>query len=199
MTKFKAEFLNHYYKSHGIPLRTLLIGWLTKAFNKVGGDCQGTADKFHYRHLRIFRKSCRFNSARGNLPSLSATTPFTMVQKAEKGKFHPPIEWEKSSFSPMNLPISMRVDIGISVCSCFSKNLAMMSKYRRSAESGRTFLSKGMPKNAGKSATGNDFMLHYHTPVSEEMPLVGIEPLAILSFRDEYPEIVDESSLGKVH
>jgi Fe-S oxidoreductase len=33
--------------------------------------------------------------------------------------------------------------------------------------------------------------------VSEEIPLVGIEPSAILTFRDEYPELVDESLAEK--
>ncbi len=35
MTRLKAEFLQHYYKLHGIPLRTLLIGWLPR-INRFG-------------------------------------------------------------------------------------------------------------------------------------------------------------------
>jgi Fe-S oxidoreductase len=56
-------------------------------------------------------------------------------------------------------------------------------------ESGRTFLSKGLLKTAKKVATENVLLLK--ELISEETPLIGIEPSAILSFRDEYPEIVD--------
>ena len=58
-------------------------------------------------------------------------------------------------------------------------------------ESGRTFLSKGMLKSAKKLATVNVMMLK--DIITEETPLVGIEPSALLSFRDEYPELVDKS------
>src|SRR5690606_7969806 len=52
-------------------------------------------------------------------------------------------------------------------------------------ESGRTFMSKGMLPEAQKLAEANVALLH--GKVSAETPLIGIEPSAILSFRDEYP------------
>ena len=55
-------------------------------------------------------------------------------------------------------------------------------------ESGRTFLSKGMVKSAQKIATRNVELLK--DLISDDTPLVGIEPSAILAFRDEYPELV---------
>jgi Fe-S oxidoreductase len=54
-------------------------------------------------------------------------------------------------------------------------------------ESGRTFLSKGLIRSARKIAIKNVIMLR--DVVSDESPLVGIEPSALLAFRDEYPEI----------
>jgi Fe-S oxidoreductase len=57
----------------------------------------------------------------------------------------------------------------------------------RHRESGRTFLSKGMLRSAKKVAIENILMLR--DIVSERQPLVGIEPSAILAFRDEYPEM----------
>jgi Fe-S oxidoreductase len=56
--------------------------------------------------------------------------------------------------------------------------------------SGRTYLSKGFLKKAKKIANDNVRMLK--DIISAETPLVGTEPSAILSFRDEYPEIVDQ-------
>jgi Fe-S oxidoreductase len=57
-------------------------------------------------------------------------------------------------------------------------------------ESGRTLLSKGMLKSAKKIANRNVQLLK--DLIGEDSPLIGLEPSAILTFRDEYPEIVDE-------
>jgi Fe-S oxidoreductase len=51
-------------------------------------------------------------------------------------------------------------------------------------ESGRTYLSKGLLKEAKKLAIKNIDLLA--DLVSEHTPLIGIEPSTILSFRDEY-------------
>jgi Fe-S oxidoreductase len=56
-------------------------------------------------------------------------------------------------------------------------------------ESGRTFLSKGLLKAAKKTVDRNILMLR--GIITEESPMVGIEPSAILTFRDEYPELAD--------
>lgn len=57
-------------------------------------------------------------------------------------------------------------------------------------ESGRAALSKGMLKKARKLARKNVLLLK--DIISAETPLVGLEPSAILSFRDEYPDLVGE-------
>jgi Fe-S oxidoreductase len=58
-------------------------------------------------------------------------------------------------------------------------------------ESGRAYLSKGLLRRAKTIAEKN--ILALKDLVTEEAPLIGIEPSAILSFRDEYPELVDIS------
>ena len=58
----------------------------------------------------------------------------------------------------------------------------------RHVESGRAAISKGCLKLAKKFAVKNVGLLK--DIVSEEFPLVGIEPSCILSFRDEYPDLV---------
>ena len=60
-------------------------------------------------------------------------------------------------------------------------------------ESGRTYLSKGLLRQAKKLANKNVYLLK--NLISEEHPLIGIEPSGILSFRDEYPELVTENLL----
>jgi len=58
----------------------------------------------------------------------------------------------------------------------------------RHVESGRTYLSKGLLLKAQKLANKNIEMLQ--EVISDNIPLIGIEPSGILSFRDEYRELV---------
>ena len=59
-------------------------------------------------------------------------------------------------------------------------------------ESGRSFISKGFLKQAKKVANKNIEI--FKEIISEETPLIGIEPSAILSFRDEYLRLANNKS-----
>lgn len=54
--------------------------------------------------------------------------------------------------------------------------------------SGRAHLSKGLLDGAKKRAAKN--VAVFYPLVSEKKPLVGLEPSAVLSFRDEYPKLL---------
>jgi hypothetical protein len=57
-------------------------------------------------------------------------------------------------------------------------------------ESGRSFISKGFLKEAKEIATKNIDI--FKKIISDETPLIGIEPSAILTFRDEYIRLADD-------
>jgi len=57
-------------------------------------------------------------------------------------------------------------------------------------ESARTYLSKGLVKKAKKIANQNINLLK--NIITNQAPLVGIEPSAILTFRDEYIDLADK-------
>jgi Fe-S oxidoreductase len=57
-------------------------------------------------------------------------------------------------------------------------------------ESGRASLSKGLIRDAKKIANKNVSLLK--DIISEQTPLIGVEPSAILTFRDEYVDLVDD-------
>ena len=57
-------------------------------------------------------------------------------------------------------------------------------------DSGRAQISKGLLRDAQKLAIRNVELLK--DVVSSETPMVGIEPSAILGFRDEIPDLVPE-------
>ena len=58
-------------------------------------------------------------------------------------------------------------------------------------ESGRAYISKGFLNNARVLANANVEL--FNSLITKDVPLIGIEPSAILSFRDEYPNLVDKS------
>ena len=62
-------------------------------------------------------------------------------------------------------------------------------------ESGRTYISKGFLKQAKVLANKNISI--FSDLISEETPLIGIEPSAILSFRDEYLRLADNLQQAK--
>jgi Fe-S oxidoreductase len=57
-------------------------------------------------------------------------------------------------------------------------------------ESGRAWLSKGLIRDAKKIANKNIRLLK--DIISADAPLIGIEPSAILTFRDEYVDLADD-------
>ncbi len=63
-------------------------------------------------------------------------------------------------------------------------------------ESGRSFISKGFLKEARGVANKNVEI--FKDIIDKEHPLIGIEPSAILSFRDEYPRLVKDVAAAKV-
>jgi Fe-S oxidoreductase len=57
-------------------------------------------------------------------------------------------------------------------------------------ESGRTYLSKGLVRDAQKIAIEN--VTRLKDLITAETPLIGIEPSAILGFRDEYADLMPQ-------
>jgi FAD/FMN-containing dehydrogenase/Fe-S oxidoreductase len=186
MTKFKAEFLQHYYNTHGIPFRTWLIGYLPE-INRLGTVFRPLTN--FITGTRLLKSMIGFSSSL-RIPGLSEITlrkwksihvPDPFSSKPRYGK----VFLFADEFTNYN-----ESNIGIIVISLLEK-LGYEVVIPKHKESGRTFLSKGLLKAAKKIAERNVLLLK--DIISESTPLIGIEPSAILSFRDEYPEIVDIS------
>src|SRR5690606_13718235 len=62
-------------------------------------------------------------------------------------------------------------------------------------DSGRALISKGLLDEAKRETNSNVSFLK--EKVSKEVPLIGIEPSAILSFRDEYLRLADDKPSAK--
>jgi Fe-S oxidoreductase len=184
MTKLKAEFLQHYYEIHGVPFRTLVIGWLPR-LNKFAMILRPLANLTTGSSL--FKRIIGFASLR-KIPGLSRETLRTWRNRNPgQNKANGTVYLFADEFTNYN-----ESDIGIKTILLLEK-LGYQVKIPAHMESGRTLLSKGMLKAAKKIADRNILMLK--DLVSEESPLVGIEPSAILTFRDEYPGLAETGLL----
>ncbi|HWZ22649.1 MAG TPA: FAD-linked oxidase C-terminal domain-containing protein, partial [Cytophagaceae bacterium] len=187
----KAEFLHQYYQSNGVPFRTRMIGnfelnmkmasiapgvynfLMTNNFtSSLAKKIMGIAPKrnFPLVHKLTLRKWAKLN--------LAALQP-------KKGKATGSVNIFCDEYTNFN-----DTEVGIKAIKLLTK-LGYIVNMPDHIESGRTFLSKGLLAEAKKVAKKNVAMLK--DIVTADAPLIGIEPSAILSFRDEYPLLVDES------
>lgn len=182
MAKLKSEFLQHYYDSNGIPLRTKLIAYLPKINSMV--SVVSPIVNFFLR-LKITNNIFGFALPR-QLPLLSHKT-FTKWYKKNKraagNSSNGKVYLFADEFTNYN-----DAEIGIKAYELLSK-LGYEVIIPKHVESGRTFITKGLLRNARSVATENINLLK--KIISEDAPLVGIEISAILSFRDEYLDLVE--------
>jgi Fe-S oxidoreductase len=68
-------------------------------------------------------------------------------------------------------------------------------KYIDHEESGRSYISKGFLKEAKEIANKN--VTIFKDLITTDSPLIGIEPSAILTFRDEYIRLADDKVAAK--
>ena len=184
MTKFKAEFMQHWYDEHGIPIRSRFIAYIQK-INFLGMLAPGIFNFVATNKVlsNFMKKSIGFAPQR-SIPTLYKTTLRAYVKHV------------KYSGKPMTKKVFLFADeftnyndvkVGIKAIELLNR-LGYMVHIPKHKVSGRTFLSKGFLRQARKIAIINVNLLKDR--VSEDTPIIGIEPSAILTFRDEYPDLV---------
>ncbi|MCU0443803.1 MAG: FAD-binding protein [Microscillaceae bacterium] len=201
--KMKAEFLHQYYQTQGVPFRTWVIGNFTNA-NKLASILPGFYNWFITNSLtaNLFKKIVGFAPQR-SLPKLYKTT----LRKWYKSLPPAPSEGGGAIISSppseeLEGALGLRgslylfcdeftnyndTEVGITAIQLLQK-LGYEVKMVKHAESGRTYLSKGLLKQARKIAERN--VLIFNDLINEKIPLIGIEPSAILTFRDEYIDLL---------
>ncbi|MFQ3575567.1 MAG: FAD-linked oxidase C-terminal domain-containing protein [Cytophagales bacterium] len=191
----KAEFLQHYYDSNGVPLRTHLIGNITR-YNQLGMIAPGITNFFFKNKFTssLMKKSLGFAPKR-DLPLLHTQTFRTWANKnlkklnPEENKSKKKIYLFADEFTDYN-----DVEIGMDAVRLLT-GLGYYVVVPKHLESGRTHLSKGLVRSAKQLANKNIEMLA--DLVSNESPILGIEPSAILSFRDEYLRLAEPKLKSK--
>lgn len=181
VAKMKAEFLQHYYDANRVPFRTWVIANFTKSqqlailvpsiYNAVIKNRMVSG---------LVKKIIGFAKDR-SLPTVGSTTLKSWYQKRLKRKKN--LRSDKKVYLFCDEFTNYNdVEIGKKTI-LLLETLGYEVTIPKHDESGRTYLSKGLVRRAKKIINANAQMLC--NMVSDETPLVGIEPSAILTFRDE--------------
>lgn len=195
MAKLKGEFLQQYYRDRLVPFRTKLIS----NFTKMNTLASIVPDLYNFvvsngLTAPIIKLISGFTQKR-SLPKLHNQTLKRWYLKNKATGFdvqHPlPSKGKVYLFSDEFTNFN-DVPVGIAAIKVLTK-LGFEVEIPEHKESGRTYLSKGLLKKAKKLAFKNIRLLA--DKISNKTPLLGIEPSAILSFRDEYVNF----SIGTIH
>lgn len=190
MAKLKAEFLQHYYDANGVPLRSKLIANFT-ATAKLGSIAPGIYNYFMQNGFTgsLIKKLSGF-AVKRSMPKLSKQTLYTWYQKNYEAPNDPikKIYLFCDEFTNYN-----DAEIGIKALKLLTA-LGYEVVIPKHIESGRAWLSKGLVREAKKIANKNIILLG--GVVNKESPLIGLEPSAILTFRDEYPDLATDENLS---
>jgi len=186
LASLKAEFQYQYQKENGISIRTKLIA-NNNRLNKIGSYFP-TLTNFMFSSS-ILKKSIGISHKR-NLPIISNISLYKYFQTTKNKVVNKnPIK----IVYLFNDEFTNHFDtqIGIDTIELLLA-LNYEVKIIKHDESGRAFLSKGLLLHAKKIANKNVSI--FKDLITDQTPLIGVEPSAILTFKDEYLKLVDDKS-----
>jgi FAD/FMN-containing dehydrogenase/Fe-S oxidoreductase len=183
----KSEFLYQYQKANGFSIRNTIFAYNAK-LNKWGSTMPKMTNLIS--NLSFVKKAMGVAPKR-EVPLLAETT---FRKWYDKNK----IESPKDSFPNGELYLFCDeftnyydVTVGIDTYELLTQlgyKVLMMAH----EESGRAFISKGFLEEAQDVANKN--VAIFSAVITEDCPLIGIEPSAILTFRDEYLRLAKDKS-----
>jgi FAD/FMN-containing dehydrogenase/Fe-S oxidoreductase len=188
--KMKAEFTQQYYESHGIPMRSKLIANFSKQMKLASIAPWAFNGVFGTPALRkIANKMVGFHPER-TMPTLHSHTLKNWWLKRKSVSNYTAGALEKKVYLFCDEFTNYNdVEVGEKAIELL-ESLGYQVIIPDHKESGRSYLSKGFVKEAQKLAVENVSLLK--DKITYDTPLIGIEPSAILSFRDEYVDLVPE-------
>ncbi|CAM4079369.1 FAD-binding and (Fe-S)-binding domain-containing protein [Flavobacterium branchiophilum] len=180
MAALKAEFLYQYQKENGYTFRNTIFANNAK-LNQLGSVFPQLTNWI--QNTNFVKKQLGIAPER-QVPQLAPQTFRTWYQKNRNySNFEKKVYLFCDEFTNF-----YDVNVGIDVY-----NLLTALQYQviilDHEESGRAMISKGFLEQAKKIANANINI--FKDIISSDAPLIGIEPSAILSFRDEYIRLAD--------
>lgn len=178
MTRLRAEVLQKMYDKKGLPLRTWMVAH-NGDLQRLGALMPSVYNWFARNEWSssVLKKMVGFAEER-EIPEVKGDF---RIQKSEV-RFERKIYLFLDEFTRYQEPELAETFVRL------MNKLGYEVVVPKHTESGRAAISKGCMRLAKRYAEKNIRLLK--DLVSAETPLVGIEPSCILSFRDEYPDIV---------
>jgi len=188
VAKLKAEFLQQYHDANGIPFRSRMIANFNKS-SRLGSIAPAV-----YNFLvtnpatsALIKRILGF-AVKRSMPTLYKTSleKWYRKRKSSAAKGNRKVYLFCDEFTNFN-----DTEIGIKAILLLEK-LGYEVIIPEHAESGRAWMSKGLLKAAKKIANRNVASLS--KIITAETPLIGVEPSAILTFRDEYIDLAEDEN-----
>ena len=190
VASLKAEFQYQYQKENGVSLRTKLFAYNNK-LNQLGSKLPGLANfVFSNRFTSTILKKSFGIAKERSLPFISNKSLSKRFQLSDnkliKNKIANSVILFNDEFTNY-LDTQIGVD-AIALLTALNYEVKLIDN----AESGRSFLSKGLLEQAKDIANKNVSL--FKDMISSDTPLIGIEPSAILTFKDEYLRLADDKT-----
>ncbi|WP_026752859.1 FAD-binding and (Fe-S)-binding domain-containing protein [Sediminibacter sp. Hel_I_10] len=190
VASLKAEFQYQYQKSNGMSWRTKLFAYNNR-LNALGSLIPALTNF-------VFSNSITSNSLKKSFDIASQRT-LPLVSTESLYKWHKKHinqiyrdEYVKTVYLFVDeFTNHLDTNIGIDAIELLAR-LNYDVRLVKHNESGRSFLSKGLLEQAKKVANANVSI--FKGLISENAPLIGIEPSAILTFKDEYLRLADDKT-----
>ena len=186
MTRLRTEILQHFYDKHGTPMRSFMVARMARI------EQLGFMIRPLYKYIAswnvssaIIKKMIGF-SAKRQIPTLSRYSMRQLVKK-EQTRYRIARPKKKVYLFADEFTNFQEAELGLTFAMLLMR-LGYKVEIPKHVESGRAAISKGCLKLAKKFAEKNIMLLA--GKVTDSHPLIGIEPSCILSFRDEYPDLV---------
>ncbi|MGJ8746006.1 FAD-binding and (Fe-S)-binding domain-containing protein [Polaribacter sp.] len=178
----KAEFLYQYQETNGYSFRNKMFANNAK-YNKLGALAPSITNFFTNSTLA---KKVLGVAVERSVPKLANQTLESWLKK-----HHPKTSKKAVYLFNDEFTNFYDAEIGQDAVILLEK-LGYEVKTVKHDESGRSHISKGFLKEA--KAICNNNVAIFKDIITEKTPLVGIEPSAILGFRDEYIRLADDKS-----
>ena len=187
MTRIRSQVLQMLYDRHGTPFRSWMVARMA-LIEQLGHLVYPIYNFFATTRWTssIIKKIVSFAPERA-IPPLS---PRTMRQLVAKDNRRAPRSAKKVLLFADEFTDLQEAELGQTFARLLTA-LGYQVIVPKHVESGRAAMSKGCRHLAASYARKNVSLLR--NLVSDDTPLVGIEPSCILSFRDEYPDLVPEA------
>ena len=187
---FKAEFQYQYQETNGYSLRSKVFAHNTK-LNKLGSRFSTlTNTVYSTKILATILKSSFGIAAKRSFPKVYNFNFNKLIQNIENqnNKLNKKLILYIDEFTQF-------LDIEVGKDAIYLLNNLGYDLELFYGESGRTYISKGFLKQAKKLTNSNITALQKH--IENKTPVVGLEPSAILTFRDEYIKLADNKEAAE--